>query len=115
LKDGYAPFCNHLLLKALLVLYVVVSEIYIIKILFLLSLIFSYGTENLYMRMERMISLEPMFIDVTWGACGSTKELTMAISQYSQTYFGTDVMMHLTCTNLTIEKLQHVKLVYKIY
>jgi methylenetetrahydrofolate reductase (NADPH) len=62
------------------------------------------GVENLYLRMERMISMQPLFVDVTWAA--GTKELTMGICEYVQTYFGVDVMMHLTCTNLTIEELK---------
>jgi len=43
------------------------------------------GVKNLYSRMERMKkSINPLFSDVTWGAGGSTAELTM----------------HLTCTNM---------------
>jgi methylenetetrahydrofolate reductase (NADPH) len=30
----------------------------------------------------------------------------MAICEYSQTYFGVDVLMHLTCTNLTCDELR---------
>ena len=59
------------------------------------------GVENLYLRIERMVSFQPIFVDVTWGAGGSTRELTTAISVYTQKYFGTDVLMHLTCTNMT--------------
>ena len=66
------------------------------------------GAENLYMRMERMTNTEPLFVNVTWGAGGSTKDLTMAISQYAQTYFGVEVLMHLTCTNLTIDELKEI-------
>jgi len=58
--------------------------------------------------MERMTSIQPLFIDVTWGAGGSTKDLTMAISQYSQMYFGVEVLMHLTCTNLSVEELKRI-------
>ncbi|KAJ3224928.1 hypothetical protein HK099_007648 [Clydaea vesicula] len=35
------------------------------------------GVMNLYDRMERMYALGPEFIDVTWGAGGSTSDLTM--------------------------------------
>eukprot|EP01035_Chromulina_nebulosa_P036670 gene36670-49423_t len=66
------------------------------------------GVENLYLRMDRMTLLQPMFIDVTWGAGGCTKDLTMAICEYSQTYFGVDVLMHLTCTNLTCDELKQI-------
>ena len=42
------------------------------------------GVSNLYLRMDRMTLLQPLFVDITWGAGGSTKDLTMAISEYSQ-------------------------------
>lgn len=66
------------------------------------------GTENLYLRMERMTAMNPLFVDITWGAGGSTKDLTMAISSYTQTYFGTEVLMHLTCTNLTVAEIKQI-------
>jgi methylenetetrahydrofolate reductase (NADPH) len=66
------------------------------------------GVENLYLRMDRMTSLQPLFVDVTWGAGGSTKELTMAICEYSQTYFGVDALMHLTCTNLAVDEIKRI-------
>ena len=66
------------------------------------------GVSNLYLRMDRMTQMEPLFIDVTWGAGGSTRELTMAISEYSKTYFGVDVLMHLTCTSLTIAEIKSI-------
>ncbi len=66
------------------------------------------GVDNLYLRMERMTATEPIFVDITWGAGGSTKDLTMAISEYTQTYFGTEVLMHLTCTNLTVDEVKGI-------
>lgn len=52
--------------------------------------------------MERMAALEPLFVDVTWGAGGSTSDLTLAISANAQKYLGVEVLMHLTCTNLKV-------------
>ena len=66
------------------------------------------GVENLYQRMERMTSLQPIFVDITWGAGGCTKDLTMAICEYTQTYFGVDVLLHLTCTNLTVDEIKKI-------
>lgn len=66
------------------------------------------GVENLYLRMDRMTSLQPMFVDITWGAGGSTKDLTMTISEYSQTYFGVDALMHLTCTAMKVDDLKKI-------
>ena len=32
----------------------------------------------------------------------------MAISEYTHTYFGVDVLMHLTCTNMKTEELKQI-------
>ncbi|KAJ1967990.1 methylenetetrahydrofolate reductase (NAD(P)H) met13, partial [Dispira parvispora] len=37
------------------------------------------GVVNLYDRLERMYKLGPEFIDVTWGAGGTTSQLTTEI------------------------------------
>ncbi|KNC82214.1 methylenetetrahydrofolate reductase (NADPH) [Sphaeroforma arctica JP610] len=58
------------------------------------------GAQNLYARVERMSSVEPLFVDMTWGAGGSTSEMTLELCTNIQTYLGMDVMMHLTCTNM---------------
>ena len=53
-----------------------------------------------------MALLHPAFIDVTWGAGGTTTDLTLEISGNAQAYAGVDVMMHLTCTNMSQESLR---------
>lgn len=58
--------------------------------------------------MERMATLEPLFVDVTWGAGGSTSDLTLAISANAQKYLGVEVLMHLTCTNLKVDLISRV-------
>ncbi len=60
------------------------------------------GVENLYQRMERMSALEPTFVDVTWGASGTTSETTLEICRNAQKFCGVEVMMHLTCTNMPV-------------
>ena len=37
------------------------------------------GVENLYLRMDRMSELCPTFVDVTWGAVGRTRDLTLQV------------------------------------
>lgn len=63
------------------------------------------GVINLYKRAERMAFVEPLFCDVTWGAGGSTSNLTLDLSGNIQQYLGVDVMMHLTCTNMPAGKV----------
>lgn len=66
----------------------------------------SEGVKNLYKRFERMSRLGASFIDVTWGAGGTTSDLTLEISRTAQQDFGMETMMHLTCTNMPVEKLR---------
>jgi len=64
------------------------------------------GVENLYERLERMALLQPAWIDVTWGAGGSTSRLTHEICHNAQNYIGLNTMMHMTCTNMPKEELR---------
>lgn len=63
------------------------------------------GVQNLYERLQRMLLLDPVWIDVTWGAGGSTSELTLEICEASQNFCGLETMMHLTCTNMPREEI----------
>ena len=47
-----------------------------------------------------MSLLEPLFVDITWGAGGSTSDLTLDICKNTQSYFCLETQMHLTCTNM---------------
>eukprot|EP00027_Filamoeba_sp_ATCC50430_P007621 CAMPEP_0168559490 /NCGR_PEP_ID=MMETSP0413-20121227/10553_1 /TAXON_ID=136452 /ORGANISM="Filamoeba nolandi, Strain NC-AS-23-1" /LENGTH=583 /DNA_ID=CAMNT_0008590725 /DNA_START=35 /DNA_END=1786 /DNA_ORIENTATION=+ len=64
------------------------------------------GVENLYERLERMSLFAPAWIDVTWGAGGSTKGLTHEICHNAQNFLGLETMMHMTCTNMPVEELR---------
>lgn len=63
------------------------------------------GIENLYERIERMSYLEPCWIDITCGAGGSTNQLTHQISSVTQNQMGISTMMHLTCSNQTVDEI----------
>jgi len=63
------------------------------------------GVINLYDRMERMYRLGPEFIDVTWGAGGTNSNVTSEIVSTTQSVFGLETMMHMTCTNMPREKI----------
>ncbi|KAF4319806.1 hypothetical protein G195_004769 [Phytophthora kernoviae 00238/432] len=58
------------------------------------------GVENLYARMDRMAALEPLFCDMTWGAGGSSAQLTTELSANAQKLSGLEMLMHMTCTNM---------------
>ncbi|KAJ7552662.1 hypothetical protein O6H91_06G063700 [Diphasiastrum complanatum] len=63
------------------------------------------GVENLYERMDRMVIHQPAFCDITWGAGGSTSELTLDIASKMQNMICVEAMMHLTCTNMPVQKI----------
>ncbi|KAJ4425100.1 methylenetetrahydrofolate reductase (NAD(P)H) met13 [Gnomoniopsis sp. IMI 355080] len=63
------------------------------------------GVQNLYDRIERMTQFGPKFIDITWGAGGRVAELTCEMVSQSQAYFGLETCMHLTCTDMGLEKV----------
>ncbi|KAI9295159.1 methylenetetrahydrofolate reduct [Neoconidiobolus thromboides FSU 785] len=63
------------------------------------------GLINLYGRLERMYQLGPEFIDITWGAGGTTSSLTLEICSTAQSVYGLETAMHLTCTNMPKAKV----------
>lgn len=63
----------------------------------------SQGVQNLYDRMDRMYDLNPIFIDITWGAGGRSSGLTNEMVYTAQSALGLETCMHLTCTNMKVE------------
>eukprot|EP00891_Asterochloris_glomerata_P001320 jgi/Astpho2/1320/e_gw1.00024.9.1_t len=63
------------------------------------------GVENLFARADRLASYGPEFCDITWGAGGTTADLTLEIASKLQNMVCVETMMHLTCTNMPKEKL----------
>jgi len=63
------------------------------------------GVKNLKNRMARMKELNPLFMDYTWGAGGSTSDLTMTLCDHAKNTLGATANMHLTCTNMEKEKV----------
>jgi len=61
------------------------------------------GVKNLHKRILRMKGLGPLFTDFTWGAGGSTSELTLKLTSAAKNEMGTTANMHLTCTNQKVE------------
>ncbi|EIE19820.1 methylenetetrahydrofolate reduct [Coccomyxa subellipsoidea C-169] len=65
------------------------------------------GVENLYSRQHRMAAYGPTFCDITWGAGGTTADLTLDIAAKMQNTVGVETMMHLTCTNMPESQLEN--------
>ena len=61
------------------------------------------GVENLFRRMDRMVAAGPVFCDITWGAGGTTADVTLDIADRMQNQACVETMMHLTCTNMKAE------------
>jgi methylenetetrahydrofolate reductase (NADPH) len=59
------------------------------------------GVENLKKRIVRMKNLGPVFVDFTWGAGGSTSDLSLELTACAKNELGCVANMHLTCTNQT--------------
>eukprot|EP01060_Flectonema_neradi_P033394 TRINITY_DN55_c0_g1_i1.p1 TRINITY_DN55_c0_g1~~TRINITY_DN55_c0_g1_i1.p1 ORF type:complete len:354 (+),score=104.89 TRINITY_DN55_c0_g1_i1:53-1114(+) len=64
------------------------------------------GVKNLDNRLGKMRGMAPEFIDYTWGAGGSTSELTMELCTNAQNNHGYIANMHLTCTNMEMGKVE---------
>jgi methylenetetrahydrofolate reductase (NADPH) len=54
------------------------------------------GVANLYARMERMAKQQPLYMDVTWGAGGTTSDLTLELCVETKKRYGVETNMHLT-------------------
>lgn len=60
------------------------------------------GFANLRDRLERMArGLRPLFVNVTWGAGGSTAQKSLELAEICQRELGLTTCLHLTCTNMS--------------
>ena len=77
------------------------------------------GQQNLYIKIDKMLKSQPLFVDLTWGAGGSTSDLTLEMASKIQNYLCVETQMHLTCTNMNkqkvIDALNLAKNGFKIY
>jgi len=64
------------------------------------------GVEVLYKRFWRMCQQKPLFADVTWGAGGSTSDLTLELTSNAKSMFHFEMNMHMTCTNIAKETVE---------
>jgi len=62
----------------------------------------SMGFSNLRDRLDRMArALRPLFVNVTWGAGGSTATKSIELAEICQRELGLTTCLHLTCTNMS--------------
>ncbi|KAL2119308.1 hypothetical protein VTJ04DRAFT_6268 [Mycothermus thermophilus] len=60
------------------------------------------GFSNLRSRLDRMArALRPLFVNVTWGAGGSTATKSLELAEICQRELGLTTCLHLTCTNMS--------------
>ncbi|KAL1874756.1 hypothetical protein VTK73DRAFT_233 [Phialemonium thermophilum] len=60
------------------------------------------GFANLRDRLDRMSrALRPLFVNVTWGAGGSTAQKSLELAEICQRELGLTTCLHLTCTNMS--------------
>ena len=53
-----------------------------------------------------MAERRPLYMDMTWGAGGSTSDLTLDLCRNAKERYGMEPNMHLTCTNMEVEKIK---------
>lgn len=63
------------------------------------------GAENLFKAIEDLKKLDPSFVSVTYGAGGSTRELTHDLVVKIQKELGICVVSHLTCVGASKEEI----------
>ena len=66
------------------------------------------GVKNLYMRIDQMADLEPLFIDITWAAGGVSADLSLQIAKNAQKYLGQETLLHITCSKLDIPTAKQI-------
>ena len=64
------------------------------------------GVTNLYSVIDKKLKdLNPIFADFTWGAGGSTSDLTLELCRHIKSECKLNPNMHLTCTNMDASKI----------
>ncbi|MGD0167851.1 MAG: methylenetetrahydrofolate reductase [NAD(P)H] [Gaiellaceae bacterium] len=64
------------------------------------------GERNLREAIEKLAPLEPSFVSITYGAGGSTRELTVELTRWMKQELGLEAMSHLTGYGSTLEELR---------
>ncbi|HOP34844.1 MAG TPA: methylenetetrahydrofolate reductase [NAD(P)H] [Syntrophales bacterium] len=71
------------------------------------------STRELFATIDALVTIDPDFISVTYGAGGSTQEMTFEIASRIKNHVGTEVLTHLTCVEASekdiLEILGHLE------
>lgn len=65
------------------------------------------GVTNLFQHVARLVEFKPSFITCTYGAGGSTQDLTLEIVARVRREFQLPVATHLTCVGRTVDQLRN--------
>src|SRR5438046_1435649 len=66
------------------------------------------GVTELYQTVRELATLEPGFVSVTYGAGGSTRELTIDLVSTIKRETGIEAMAHLTCVGHSRAELREI-------
>jgi methylenetetrahydrofolate reductase (NADPH) len=66
------------------------------------------GTAAFLTTVEKLRSLKPAFVSVTYGAGGSTRARTVEVTKSIKRDLGIEAMAHLTCVGATVDELRSV-------
>ena len=66
------------------------------------------GVSRLFDTVSTLGRFDPAYVSVTWGAGGSTRQLTVELVRRIQAEAGIDTMAHLTCVGATRDELRRV-------
>ncbi len=69
--------------------------------------------ELLYRTIEDLVPLQPSYVSVTYGAGGSTRELTHGLVIRIQEHTGLSVVAHMTCVGSTQEEIRSILQEYR--
>jgi methylenetetrahydrofolate reductase (NADPH) len=64
------------------------------------------GMDNLWRALSELREDEPTYVSVTYGAGGSTRDNTIAITKRIKRELGIEAMAHFTCVGATVDELR---------
>lgn len=64
--------------------------------------------DELFTTIDELVMVNPTFISVTYGAGGSTQDMTFEIASRIKNHVGTEVLTHLTCVQATNQDIKEI-------